>query len=306
MPRIPDFFIVGAQKSGTTALSEYLRQHPQVYMPREKDTQFFCDDFPRMRTIDNLEDFLALFQRARDEHLAVGEATALNLYSTVAIGRIRDFNPDARLIVLLRNPVDLVYSLHAQLVYTQEETETDFEKAWRRQGERAEGRHVPKGCRAPKQLQFKEVGKLGQQMERLFAVFPKEQVGVYLFDDLVADPRAVYEDVLAFLGVPSDGRTDFPRINPSKRPKIGLIARLTTRPPRSFERAVRWLKRLVGLDRFGILERVRAWNVEVSERPPLRQAFREELIETFREDIEKLQKLLDRDLSNWFKPEGGH
>jgi hypothetical protein len=142
--RKPDFFIVGAGRSGTTALWRYLSEHPRVFMPRVKEPRFFADDMPGlMNRVAALEDYLALFEDATEEDVAVGEASPQHLYSRTAIRNIREFAPQARLVVMLRNPVEMARSAHAECLYWFVEDEPDFERAWRLQARRRRGERIP-------------------------------------------------------------------------------------------------------------------------------------------------------------------
>src|SRR5215204_2818898 len=121
----PDFFIVGAFKSGTTALYEYLRSHPQVFMPFLKEPHFFGDDLTRHYGRMSLSEYLALFRDAQPGQ-RVGEASTWYLYSTTVPGQIAEFSPQAQIIILLRNPVDVMYAQHSQLRFRADEDQADF------------------------------------------------------------------------------------------------------------------------------------------------------------------------------------
>lgn len=299
--RRPNFFILGAPKCGTTALSEYLRGHPQVYMSTPKEPHFFCDDFdyyyaPGART---LEHYLHLFDAAGDAHLAVGEASVWYLHSQVAARRIAEFDPAARAIVMVRNPIDMVPSLHGQLLYEVDEDQPDVRRAWELQGPRARGEALPPRVRVPAFLQYGDAAMLGAQLQRVYASIPREQVLVLVFDDLRADAGAVYRRALEFLGVPDDGRDDFPRVNPNTVHRAPAVARLTQRPPRAALAAARAIKRITGRRRLGVLDRVRARNRVEAERTPLDPAFRDALADHFRDDVALLSELIGRDLTHW-------
>ena len=130
----PNFFIVGAPKCGTTALYRYLRLHPNIYMPAKKEPHFFAQDLGSYPAIKTMDQYSALFAGAEPRHTGIGEASVYYLRSTVAIPNIRAFNPEARLIAMFRNPVEMVHSFHSQLLYWSEESVTDFEAAWRLAG----------------------------------------------------------------------------------------------------------------------------------------------------------------------------
>lgn len=300
MPARPSFFIVGAPKCGTTALYEYLRPHPSIFMPEIKEPHFFAKDlgtYPRIKTLD---DYLALFAGIADECLQAGEASVYYLRSSVAIPNIREFNPAAKLIAMFRNPVDMVYSLHSQLLHVSEETVADFATAWRLQERRARGLDLPPGIRSPLLVQYYQVGQFGTQAERLLACFPREQVKLILYDDFAASPQQVYDEVIAFLGIPHDRRADFPRINENKGARVAWLRRLYRKPPPPLREAVRNLKRAVGSEGISAAKKkLVALNTVRQRRPPLPPRLRAELVATFQEEVALLARLLGRDLSHW-------
>ena len=238
MAATPNFFLVGAPKCGTTALYEYLRPHPHVFMPELKEPHFFARDlgtYPRIKTLDA---YAQLFAGSTGRHLAVGEASVYYLRSTVAIPAIREFNPAAKIIAMFRNPVDMVYSLHSQLLHVSEEIVEDFETAWRLQERRARGLDLPPAIRSPLLVQYAEVGRFGTQAQRVLSAFPADQVKLLLFDDFAASPQRVYDEVIAFLGIPHDGRREFPRINENKRSRVSWLRRFYRKPPPALRAAM--------------------------------------------------------------------
>ncbi|HMM49307.1 MAG TPA: sulfotransferase [Miltoncostaeaceae bacterium] len=301
MSRQPNFFILGAPKCGTTALAEYLRQHPRVFMSTPKEPHYFCDDFdyyyaPGQRSLDH---YLRLFEDADERHLAVGEASVWYLYSQTAAANIAAFAPEARAIVMVRNPLELVPSLHGQLLYEVDEDVADVATAWALQGARARGEHLPPSVRVPAFLQYGAAASLAGQLERVYASIPRERVLVIVFDDLRADAGAVYRRTLEFLGVPDDGRTEFPRVNPNTVHRAPRVAKLTQRPPRAALAAARAVKKVTGIRKLGVLDRVRSRNRVVAERAPLAPEFLAELANHFHADVARLSELIDRDLTGW-------
>ncbi|MFQ5785171.1 MAG: sulfotransferase [Alphaproteobacteria bacterium] len=301
--RKPDFFIVGAPKCGTTALSAWLREHPRVFISQPKEPHYFAFDFPSRRNASTLDEYLGLFANADERHLAVGEASVWYLYSDVAIPEIMRFNPAARIVVMVRNPVELVPSLHAQLRYSADEDEPNLETAWRRQDERARGRGLPESPLEAAMYRYRAVAMLGAQIERALGAVPREQLRIVVFDDLAADPQAVYRDVLAFLAVPPDGRAVFPRVNESKVNRSARLKRILAHPP-PLVRAMRLLRRIPGVRPayVSLVERIQGLNTRKDERPPLAPEFRRELAQAFRDDVERLGAILDRDLGHWLNP----
>lgn len=297
----PNLFILGAPKCGTTALSEYLRQHPNVFVTQPKEPHFFCTDFGYYYSPGNesLEHYLQLFENAGDEHIAVCEASVWYLYSKVAAKAILEFNPDAKFIAMVRNPVEMVPSLHSQLVFVQDEDCEDPWEAWVLQEARREGRAIPATCRVPEFIIYGDAARLGQQVERLFDTVPREQVKVIVYDDLRDDPIGVWKEVMEFAGLPDDGRHDFPVVNANKRYKYHRLARFSQRPPRFLMRAANAFKRATGIRRLGVLSWVKQHNRVVGERPAPNPNYIRELREYFADDVALLGRLLDRDLSHW-------
>ena len=301
MARRPNFFILGAPKCGTTALSEYLRRHPRAFVSQPKEPHYFCGDFdyyyaPGERSEEH---YLRLFDAATDAHDAVGEASVWYLYSADAARDIAAFDPGARVVVMLRNPVELVPSLHSQLLYMLDEDEPDPARAWELQEARRRGERVPSHARVPEFLQYGEAARLGAQLARVYEALPPEQVLVLVFDDLREDTGAVYRRTLDFLGLPDEGRVDFPRVNENKVHRAEAVARFTQRPPPALVSVAKGVKRVARVERLGVLDRVRRRNREVTRRGAIDPAFAAELRDHFRDDVGELGELIGRDLGGW-------
>jgi hypothetical protein len=303
--KIPNFFIVGAPRCGTTALSEYLRHHPNVFFSDPKELGYFDEEtrsiVNEVHVLSELNDYLEYFREAKDNHVAVGEGTVHYLRSGSAIPNILDFNPEARLIAIVRSPVDLVYSLHRELVLGDVEDVLDFEEAWRKQKERRNGHSIPRFCMDRSELLYSEVAMLGKQLEGVFSIAPAEQVKVIIFDDFVHSPQEIYGEVLSFLDLPDDRRTAFPQINSSNR---AVRVHLFHRQLSHLKSKVARTKRALGIRRgLGVLKWLAEKNTKRQPRPPLSASFEAELRDFFREDIELLSQLIDRDLSPWLRGE---
>lgn len=295
----PNTFIVGAGKCGTTALWHWLREHPRIFMSALKEPRFFADDMPDLLgRVSSRADYLALFVGAEPRHVVVGEASVHYLFSRTAPANIRAFDPHARIVVALRNPVDMAHASHSEYLYWCLEEEPDFETAWRLHAERS-----LRGAAPPvvwsKAGPWPEMCRLGDQVERLLAVFPREQVHFVVYDDLVADPRSVYEGVLAFLHVPSDGRTLFPRRNANKVLRSRLFARLIGQHARVGAISGKHVGR--GSRSPDVWGRLIRLNTSIAPRPAMRDEFRLELVEHFREDVDRLADLVGRDLEHWHR-----
>ncbi|MGC2374988.1 MAG: sulfotransferase [Solirubrobacteraceae bacterium] len=207
----PDFFLVGHPKSGTTALYEMLRRHPQIYMPELKEPSFLAPDqsrrFQRAGSgplPGTLEEYLALFEAARPGQ-RVGEASSAYLMSQAAPARIAELQPDARIVAILREPASLLRSLHLQLLQDHVETERSLRRAISLESARREGRHIPPRSPRPEALQYSERVRFAEQLRRYHGVFGRERVLVLLYDDFRRENEATVRRVLRFLGVDDDG-----------------------------------------------------------------------------------------------------
>jgi hypothetical protein len=274
MTKLPNFFIIGAPKCGTTSLYYYLRTHPNVFLTTPKEPDYFSRSLTpewklRQRPAyrQELSAYLKLYDGAKPKHVARGEASTRTLRCVAALQEIRSVVPDARLIAMVRNPVLLAQSWHAQKVAEHKEPVLDFEQAWRLEPARRRGEQLPARLSEVDALRYSEVAALGSQLERLFEIFPRQQVHVIVLDDMAANPRQCYQDVLRFLGLPDDGRAEFPTVNPRKRNPWARVLAL-----------------------FGGQE---------PNLPKISPAFDGELREYFAPEVLKLETILSRKFSSW-------
>lgn len=287
----PDFFIIGAPKSGTTALSEYLRQHPDVLFSQPKEPHFFNDDFSHRHT-ETPEEYLDCFSHGSGEEKVVGEGSVFYLYSETAVSNILKRNPNARFIVMLRNPVEAVYSWHWETMYSHGENLENFEAAWRAQESRLRGEKLPVHNRVREALHYGPLFSYSVQLKRLLGQVGPEQVLIILYDDFRNQPDAVYQQTLKFLSLRPFQLEKYDRINPSKQFRWSWVARAV--------HVIGALKRFLGIQKgIGVLTRLKRWNTSYRERPSLSPKFRAELEQYFREDVARTADLINRDLSGW-------
>lgn len=290
----PNFFIIGAPKCGTTSLARYLSAHPSVFLTEPKEPNYFCDDLPRVWEPRTAEEYLALFARADDQSRAIGEASTWYLHSGVAIERALAMNPQARFIAMIRNPVDLVQSLHSQFIYNGVEKETDFAMAWHRPPE--------KGSSAL--THYRSVGKLSEHIARFLTTVPASQRLVIVYDDFSASAQIQYDTALNFLGLESDGRKLFPTFNQNKKLKSSWVAQFARKTPAPLVWASRAVKRAAKIERLGIIDRVLRLNTTTTSRAPVETHLLAEMRTAFAEDVEKLSAYLSRDLTAWTRSPG--
>jgi hypothetical protein len=294
--RRPEFFIVGAFKAGTTALYEYLRAHPQIFMSIPKEPMYFGQDLtPRYRRM-TLDEYLALFHDARDDQHA-GEASPWYLYSKTAAQEIRDFDPAAKAIVMLRNPVDVMHSQHSQLVFNQREDLSDFTQALAAEDDRMAGHRLPADAIRPEALYYRHSVNFPDQVARYFDVLGRRSVHVIVFDDLVADPRAVYRSTLEFLGADPTFEVDLSVYNPNKKPRSGAVQKMIFAPRGPMKKVVGRLRSVPVMHR--VRDALVSVNSTTTERAKMDPELRAQLTAEFAPQVAELGALIGRDLSAW-------
>lgn len=298
----PDFFIVGAPKCGTTAMADYLAGHPDLYLAR-KEMHFFGADlrFGPQFFRRGLADYLAEFDAWHGQRRA-GEASVWYLFSTRAAAEIKAFAPNARIILMLREPVEMLHSLYCYYGFDGNEPLPTFEQALAAETDRRRGGRAGRQTYFPQGLAYREVVRYTEQVRRYFDTFGRERVHVIIYDDFARDVAAVYHQTLDFLGVESKGHDpDFKIVNPAKRVRSPALRAVLGDPLlRSAVLAVRsWLPRPV----FGALRqidaRVRQFNARVERRPALAPGLGAQLKRAFAPEVERLSELLGRDLTHW-------
>ena len=198
----PNFFIVGAPRCGTTAMYHYLKAHPDVFMPDVKEPQYFGADltFKRHPRVETEDEYLKLFDAAKGES-RLGEASPWYLHSEAAPFEIKNFCASAKIIIQLRNPVDMIYSLYSRNLLRGRETISDFATALEAEPERRQGRRIPAGTDSTQAVLYRRMGSYAPHVERYLKVFGAENVHFVIFDDIVSEPAKAYQSVLRFLEI---------------------------------------------------------------------------------------------------------
>jgi hypothetical protein len=292
MTNRPDFVIAGAAKCGTTALYEYLAQHPAVFMPELKEPGFFSADMPG--GLSSLEEYRALFAPA-PPHALTGEGSTRYLYSKVAIAQLVAHNPGVKVIVMLRNPVDAAYSLHGYAYRYRHESIADFERAWRAQPARSQTSTALGGLF---EYDYRATYRYAEQVRRVLHHVPARQRHFAVYEDFFADPAPHYAKIVEFLGLAPAESPAFLRVNEYLGVRSPLLERVSRQPPgllRVLHAPFRPLLKAMGLQPVRLATRM---NWGRREKPLLRPAFRAELERYFSDDIAELEDLLGRKLWN--------
>jgi hypothetical protein len=282
---LPNFLIIGAYKSGTTSLYHYLRQHFDIFMSRVKEPNFFaheekaslmCQEGKRFQGIDNMASYLELFSDVSSEK-AIGEASPIYLDSPLAAKRIKKTLPDAKLIAILRHPVEAYYSDHNMRIRDNRKLEEGFRERMYNVHNRIQSGKI--------------AGPMyGAQLEIYYDLFEASSIRVYLYEDLIKDSQKLYQNILRFLDVDCTFT-----VNTAIRHNIGCI-------PKIYKLSViikRINKTAIGKNR--VLKRalLLIQRANMAEIPPLSAELKSELTNIFTEDIMKLEKLINRNLSSW-------
>ncbi|MDJ1185321.1 sulfotransferase family protein [Roseofilum casamattae] len=300
---LPNFLLIGAAKSGTSSLYYYLKQHPQVYMPASRDQKepdFFAlegEDINRIgpygthtmtNAITDLDNYRALFDGVTNEK-AIGEASTSYIYSEKAPERIHNYIPDAKLIAILRNPVDRAFSHFLFSMSNGREPIPDFAKTLDAEEER-----IAKGWSF--QWHHKRRGFYSVQLKRYFDRFDRDRIKVYLYEDLRNDPTGLTKDIFQFLEVDDNFVANVKKKhNPTQVPKNQTVNTLLNRP--NPLKAI--AKTILPKDfRKNLADRLKQKNLG---KPELSAKLRRELTKDYRDDILQLQDLIGRDLSSWLE-----
>jgi Sulfotransferase family len=301
---LPDFFVAGVPKAGTTALHAALARHPELYMSAVKEPKYFLTDGPPpahggpgdaktlRENVWRRSDYEALFESAPAGALR-GESTPFYLYSQAAQQRIKAVIPRARMILVLRDPVERAHSNWAHLWSAGLDPIDDFVRACE-----AEDQRVAAGW--ADFWHYRRLGLYGQQIQHLYSVFPAEQVLLFRYRDLVGDPAGMLNRICAFLGVSQGLISDLPRENVTAHPELTRRHRYLSRVLRMGSAAT---TALPGHPAKKLIDKVEgSLQQGAAPRRPPTWSERQALIPFFEEDIRLLEVVTGEDFSGWLRP----
>lgn len=280
----PNFLIIGAHKAGTTSLYYYLKSHPQIFMPDLKEARYFAfdpDNFDHIKKanvifpITTLDDYLALFEPARDE-IAIGEASPEYLNSEYAARKIYKYMPNAKLIVSLRNPIDRAYSQFLMAYRAGETPNVKIGDYSFRYDNARNGFYYPK-------------------LKKYFDIFGENQIKVILFEDLITDTNKTVKEVFKFLNV---SESFAPDINTVYN-RGGIVKSKVIRNFSNNKKLKTLIKTYMPHSLVLALKNIKNYNIK--KAPPLTIEHRIDAVKFVKEDIHKLESLIKRDLSSWYE-----
>jgi hypothetical protein len=291
---IPNFLIIGAARCGTTSLHYYLKQHPQIYMSPIKEPGFFAFKGEKLYfqghkglfkwpagIITNLIKYQKLFEGVSNE-IAIGESSTSYIYVPITAKRIKYYIPEIKLIVILRNPVERAFSHFLQFRSLGIEPVSDFTEVLQAEDYRICNNWHP-------YFHYKHRGFYYKQLKKYYDLFKKNQIRIYLYKDWSKDPINILKDIFEFLGVENNFVPNVSKKYNPKKINIFLKSNLITNIIKYFPERFR---RIV----FTLL-----YKINIGKKPQLLQKVRNQLIEEYRADILKLEKLINQDLSHWLK-----
>lgn len=294
---MPNFLIIGAAKSGTTALYQYLKQHPQIYMCPVKEPQFFAFEGEKLDfrgpgitineiAVTDTKSYCKLFDGVSNE-VAIGEASTTYLPTSRASKRIKYHIPDAKLIAVLRNPVDRAYAAFMHAVRDGREPITNFDEALQAEEDRIKNNW---GFL----WRYQSLGFYSEQIRSYFDSFKQGQIKVYIYDDFTNSPSKVLQNIFQFLEVDD-------KFVPNIAAKYNVSGIPRNRKLHEFLRKPTPVKSVVKSLPIPVRQRIKVYIIDRNLAPKLQlfPKIRGQLISVFREDILKLQEIIQKDLSGW-------
>ena len=298
----PNLFIVGQPKSGSTALHQFLGEHPEIYMAKIKAPHYFCHDFhdesDRFHGMKlyfdyrDKESYLKLFSQAGSEKI-VGESSDHYLYSQVAAQEIYRFNPDAKILIFLREPVSFLCSLHNHFVKVTNEVEEDFTKALALEALRVQGEAISPRIMCPSWAHYSQRIKYADQVKRYYELFYPTQIKIIIYEVYRDNNGSVYRDILNFLEVDTQFTPRYQHKNVSKEVRFKRLNNLLN------NQIIKNITKNLFSQQFNDMIREKLvekylWR-EVS-KPPVSEEMRNELMQAFKPEVIKISNLVGLDL----------
>ena len=325
MPQIEDIdrftFIVGAPRCGTTTMSRWLQEHPQILFPFVKEPHFFWQhdlrglEEPELRRFVEHEYLDHFFAEPEGERRVGADCSVSYFYAPEQLEPVLKLWPDSRFIVGVRDPLTLLPSLHKRLLVTGDENIRSFEEAWDAVPERAAGRRIPWSTIEPRWLRYDEAARYGTYVERLFAAVGRERCLVMLFDDLVSDPLGQYRRLIDFAGLRQVAPPEMKAERSGRDVRVIALQQVLKRPPRvllpyiagplhraRFDRKAATEVRRSGGQSRSFRRRLLDWNRIPSQKAEVPIRVQREIKEQFQEEVDRLGEIIGRDLSGWLQP----
>lgn len=317
--------IVGAPRTGTTSLARFLSNHPSVCFSSVKEPHFFSQNDLTGMPDDELrgivkQDYIdRYFAHCSAAGSIMMEGSVSYLYAPEQMEPILRLWPGAKFIIGVRDPMQMIPSLHQRLLTLGDENVQDFNQAWRLLDARKAGKRIPRTCADPRWLRYDEAGRLGHYVKRFIAAVGRERCFISVYDDLAADPAASYRNILSFLGLPDDHQSDFTAHRSSEGFKSGWLQRLLKRPPVVTRRILaggHYRQRVEAVDKLSrdpprmvravmaVRKRLLDWNKAPAPPVEIAPDVRSDIRSRLYADIQDLGDIIGRDFGHWLPEQG--
>lgn len=294
MTNKPNFFIIGAPKCGTTSMFVTLRNHPEIFMPDQKELQFFATDLFSKNYITEKQ-YLKLFNSVKDEKI-IGEASVWYLYSKDAPANIKKFNKNSKFLIILRNPANMLASLHSQFMFDNMEQFSDFQLALDMEDERKRGKLIKSTVSNRKLLFYSDIAKYLEQIKRYIDLFGEEKVKILIFEKLLENQEKHINSISDFLEISRFELPSIQRLN--KRKKVGSsILQALINPPNNIKDVMRTYIP------FGLRRRTLEFLISINSIDSHEKLISKNLTSQIRNyyfhEIKELERISQTDLSCW-------
>jgi hypothetical protein len=281
----PNFFVVGAAKAGTTSIYSWLKQHPDIFVPEVKEPSYFVHGYG----FSDFNKYLELFERGQGKK-SVGDTSASYLAAPESPAWIYNTFGQQKIVIILRNPARRAYSLYSWMVMEGYEWASSFERGLKEEDARFQSEAFY--WKNPEYfwdyIYFRS-GFYFEQVKRYIDVFGRNNVNIYLFDDLIKSPEKIYSDLCNFLEVSNQFLPDYTHENPSRIPRfVPLQFSLRTKS-----------SRLVNKLPLGLQSWLFEFNKRIGLKPKIKPSTEERLRKLYGQGVQKLSEFIQKDLSNW-------
>lgn len=298
----PQVYIVGAPKAGSSSIVEFLRRR-DIYFPRPSEVSLHGSDLVyRDREIDPLDPEQVAAYEEKFASAADGQILATKpvsyWFSDRAAEELHKTNPSARIIITLREPVALLKSYHAQLIFNANETETDFWRAIELEAERRNGRSIPSTTRIQQQLYYSSVASYAARIEPYIRLFGRENVCILVLEEMKSDPEGTAKKISDFVGIPWDKTISIEKTNTRRKLRIRALKRFIRKPPT----IVRKIAHLMPGSATAVKNMLNAWNEQPADAKSsvsVETHRDKQLRERFKSDVKYVEGLIGRELPAW-------
>jgi len=304
MVKKPNLFLVGLPKTGTSALHSILAEHPQIYMSPIKEPLYFSEDlaqesltfhgrYSQRFKYKEESDYLTLFKNAKNEQI-FGESTTSYIFSRKAPHNIYNFNPEAKILIGIREPIDFLRALHIQYLKEGVEVYSDFEQALSAEKERKEGRDIPKTVYYPSYLFYREKILYAKYIQDFMKYFNKNQIKIYVYEEFRSNNQKILKEILSFLQVQTKHIKYTRNVNPTELPRSQTVNKIILNSP-----IKHFLQNNLSIENYEFLKLLgKNLLLKQTKKPPVRKELIEELKKEFKDEVKRTGEIVGKNLED--------